>query len=38
MIAATRLTVALLLLIAAAHLWRLLLGVQVTVGSTTVPF
>jgi hypothetical protein len=38
MIAATRSTVALLLLIAAAHLWRLLLGVQVTVGSTTVPF
>jgi hypothetical protein len=37
MIAATRLTVVLLLLVAAAHLLRLLLGVQVTVGSTTVP-
>jgi hypothetical protein len=37
MISATRLTAILLLLIAAAHLLRLILQVQVTVGGTPVP-
>lgn len=34
---ATRATVFLLLLIAAAHVYRLILGVQITVGGMAVP-
>jgi hypothetical protein len=37
MISATRLTVILLLLVAAAHLVRIVLGIEVIVGRTTVP-
>lgn len=37
MTSATRLTVVLLLLIAGAHLLRLIVGVEITVGGRTVP-